>query len=330
MFRAWEVSIHAAFHALALDGNAPDRVIWSKTSPFIPLPTVAAPAVVDGLCIFGDGMHQTDGATLYCLYADTGRPLWQYPLPGKLVHLEGAPTIANGHVYVGGGNAGVICIDINKITLDGNELNIDAVRFLMDKKWTDLGKQIRSRQEEGRGPGDPAHGRRAFPSRSPNCSGKKAKTYGTWMPPSILAGDKLIAASAYVEEDKAGKRVLECLKADDGATLWETPLDVNPWGGPTVAGDLVLVGCSNIRFDKKLLRQAKGQIVAVELATGKVRWKKDVPGGVLSPVAVSGDTAVFTATDGHVYAWDAATGNEKWSYDAQDALLCRRRHCRGM
>jgi hypothetical protein len=34
-------------------------------------------------------------------------------------------------------------------------------------------------------------------------------------------------------------------------------------------------------------------------------------------VAVSKDTAVFTATDGHVYAWDAASGTEKWNYDAK-------------
>ena len=80
----------AAFHALALDAGAPDRALWSKTAPFIKLPTVSAPAVVDGLVVFGDGMHQTDGATLYCLRADTGRPVWQYELPGKLVHLEGA------------------------------------------------------------------------------------------------------------------------------------------------------------------------------------------------------------------------------------------------
>ncbi len=111
--------------------------MWSKAAPFIPLPMVASPAVADGLVIFGDGMHQTDGATLYCL-ADTGRPIWQYPLPGKLVHLEGSPTIADGRVFVGGGNAGVVCIDINKITVDGNEMNAQAVRFIMDKKWSEL------------------------------------------------------------------------------------------------------------------------------------------------------------------------------------------------
>ena len=38
---------------------------------------------------------------------------------------------------------------------------------------------------------------------------------------------------------------------------------------------------------------------------------------MLSPAAVSGDMAVFTATDGYVYAIDAATGADRWTFDAK-------------
>jgi outer membrane protein assembly factor BamB len=79
----------------------------------------------------------------------------------------------------------------------------------------------------------------------------------------------------------------------------------------------VLVGCSSIRLGPKAIPGAKGEVVAVELDTGKVRWRKEVPGGVLSSVAVKAGLAVFTATDGKVRAWDAFTGLEKWSYDAK-------------
>ena len=57
--------------------------------------------------------------------------------------------------------------------------------------------------------------------------------------------------------------------------------------------------------------------MAVELDTGAVKWRKEVPGGVLSSVAVKAGLAIFTATDGKVRAWDAFTGQEKWSYDAK-------------
>ncbi|HWE04607.1 MAG TPA: FG-GAP-like repeat-containing protein [Tepidisphaeraceae bacterium] len=307
----------ASFYALALNGDAPNRIMWSiKPSGFIPLPIIAAPAVADGLLIVGDGMHQTDGATLYCLHAESGRPLWQYPFPGKLVHLEGAPTIDRGKVFVGGGNAGVICIDTNKITVDGNELNTDALRFLMDKKWTEL--LAKYADEKKKNPDTAIEpGNEDLPKPQPKLLWQKG--HDEWHVDAAveLAGDRLIAASAYVDEDKTGKRILECLNVTDGATIWETPLEVNPWGGPTVAGDLVLVSCSNIRFDRKLLNQARGQMIAVELAGGKVKWKKDIAGGVLSPPAVSGALAVFTATDGHVYAIDSATGADRWTYDAK-------------
>jgi len=55
----------------------------------------------------------------------------------------------------------------------------------------------------------------------------------------------------------------------------------------------------------------------MELDTGKVKWRKDVPGGVQSSIAVKAGLAIFTATDGKVRAWDAFTGLEKWSHDAK-------------
>ena len=56
-----------AFHAFSIDADIAERALWSKAGPFIKLPSVSAPAVTGGLVIFGDGMHQTDGATLYCI-----------------------------------------------------------------------------------------------------------------------------------------------------------------------------------------------------------------------------------------------------------------------
>ena len=101
------------FDALATDPAAAKRIAWTKSAPYLKLPTVSAPALAEGRLVFGDGMHQTDGAVLHCLTADNGLALWQLPVPGKLVHLEGSPTIAGGRVYIGGGNAGVLCVDLN-------------------------------------------------------------------------------------------------------------------------------------------------------------------------------------------------------------------------
>src|SRR5262245_24221435 len=51
--------------ALETTAEAPKRVAWSKSVPVLKLPTVSSPALHEGLLIFGDGMHQTDGAVLH-------------------------------------------------------------------------------------------------------------------------------------------------------------------------------------------------------------------------------------------------------------------------
>ena len=134
--------------------------------------------------------------------------------------------------------------------------------------------------------------------------------------PLAVAGDFVLAPSAYIDEDKVGKRVLLCLKAADGSVAWERPLEINPWAGATVVGDTVLVGCSSIRFDRALIKGAKGEVVAVNLANGEIKWRQAIGGGVLSAVAVKGDLAICTATDGKVRALKLADGKEKWAYDA--------------
>jgi outer membrane protein assembly factor BamB len=83
----------------------------------------------------------------------------------------------------------------------------------------------------------------------------------------------------------------------------------------------VLVGCSSIRFDRQALGQARGEVVAVDLASGQVRWRENVPGGVLGPIAVEGDAAVYTSTDGKVTARRCSNGQHLWTYDAKSPFF---------
>ena len=303
------------FHALAIEHIAPERVLWSKAVPYIKRPTVCAPAVADGLIVFGDGMHQTSGAMLYCLWADSGRPVWQLPLPGRLVHLEGAPTIDGGRVYTGGGEAGILCVDLKRMTLDGKDISLAAVRALIDKRWAEMAARYeRDRKKDPDFAIPPSDD--ALPKPAPKLHWQQGKAKWHVDAPVAVAGGRVLAASARIDEDNVGKRSIVCLKAADGSPVWETPLKLNPWAGPTVAGNLVLVGCSSIRFDPGQIKQARGEVVAVNLADGKVKWRRDVPGGLLSPIAVSGGLAVFAATDGKVRAWNAATGRQQWVYEA--------------
>jgi outer membrane protein assembly factor BamB len=302
------------FHAVATTAQAPERVLWSKTAPFLTRPTVCAPAVIEGLAVFGDGMHQTDDATLYCLQAETGLPAWQFAVPGRLVHLESAPTIDRGRVYIGGGDAGVLCLDLKRVLLDGREQDVSAVLPAAAKRWAELTAQYEDEKRKNALLAIP-------PSEDalPKATGKllwQQKSQLHVDAPLAVAGDLVWAASAYLDDEQVGRRALVCLRAGDGSIVWQTPLEVNPWAGPTLADGLVLIGCSSIRFDRKLLGQARGEVVALDAATGQVRWRLNAGGGVLSPVAVRGGLAVFTSTSGHVIACQVANGERRWAYDA--------------
>jgi outer membrane protein assembly factor BamB len=289
---------------------------WSKGPPFVKLPTVSSPALANGKIVFGAGMHQSDGAALYCFPADGGHLLWMVSMAGPLIHMEGPPSIANGRVYVGGGAAGVRCVDLNRVTLDGKEISAAEVPALQSAHWKKL--QARYEEEKKKDPD--------FAMAPTENDVLKPAPKAVWIQgekrwhvdaPLLVAGDKVLVASAYLDKEKEGDRAVFCLDAAHGKELWRAPLTQNPWGGPTLAGDAVIVTTSSIAYDPKMLDGAKGEVVALDLATGKEKWKKAVPGGVLGCAAATKDAVVFTCTDGKLRAFDLKDGSRKMIYDAK-------------
>jgi outer membrane protein assembly factor BamB len=72
---------------------------------------------------------------------------------------------------------------------------------------------------------------------------------------------------------------------------------------PTVAGDTVFAASTG------------GQLVALDLATGKERWRFRAADISTSTPAVRGETVFFASFDGHAYAVDARTGELRWKHD---------------
>lgn len=304
----------AHFSCLSTDPAAKERTLWAKTTPYLRLPTVSSPGLLGDKLVFGDGMHQTDGAVLHCLTAAKGMPLWQLPVPGTLVHLEGSPAIDGGRVYIGGGAAGVLCVDLNRVSLDGKEMDLPAIQKVIDQRW----KELLARYEEEKKK-DPDFavppGEDQLPRANPRRLWQQGKD--KWHVDAAVAvdGDRVLVGSAFLDKEKVGDRALYCLDAQKGTVRWRAPLKLNPWGGPTLAGKLAVVTGSTIGYDPKALKKAKGEIAAYDLDTGKEKWRKDVPtGGLVSCATVAGGLALATATDGKVRAFDAQTGERRWIY----------------
>ena len=141
-----------------------------------------------------------------------------------------------------------------------------------------------------------------------------------------VAGDLLLVPTSYLDKEKVGERALYALNNANGDTVWKRDLTYNPWGGATVAGDLAIVTGSSIGYYYKELKGAKGDVTALDLKTGAVKWRKEIPtGGVLGCVAASDGLAVCTATDGKVRAYKLADGERAWLYDAKMPFFARPR-----
>jgi outer membrane protein assembly factor BamB len=304
--------------ALRADPQAAQRVAWIKRSPFLRQPIVSPPAFAGGMIVFGDGMHQTDGATLRCLKLD-GTPVWQLPVPGALVHMEGSPIIADGRVYIGGGNAGVLCVDLEKLVLEGKPTTRAEVEARNSALWAEMQRKYEEEKLK-----DPDFA--IPPSETDLLKPEPARIWqighGQASQPQwhvdaqlALTGDNLVVASAFLDVEHMGDRALFCVDAASGKVRWRTGLTYNPWAGATPAGDLLLVGGSSIRFDPKEIPGAKGEVLVLKLSDGSQVWKKTVPGGVMCAVAAAGDVMVFTATDGRIRAWSKADGAERWVYN---------------
>ncbi len=127
----------------------------------------------------------------------------------------------------------------------------------------------------------------------------------------------MLVASAFLDQEQVGDRALYCLNAKTGAILWRAPLPLNPWGGISVVGKNVIISGSSIRLDYNLLKGAKGFIAAYNLNDGKLKWSKDITGGVVACAALANNSAIVTATDGKVRAFEIESGERQWIYEAK-------------
>lgn len=303
-----------------LASKTPPQPVWSKLRPPLKLLSVSSPAVAGEVLVFGEGMHVDATGVLTCLQAATGRPLWQLVLASdekNPVHVEGAPTVAGGKVFVGGGGAGVICVELEKGLLDGKEYDFAAIAKLQDMRW----QELVARYEEAKAKKDDF----AMPPSEDQLLKFVPKQLwqkgaGRWHvdAPVNLVGNTLLVPTAYLDKEKVGERALYALNATTGDTIWKRDLPYNPWGGATVAGELAIVPGSSVGYYYKELKGAKGDVTALDLKTGSVKWRKEIPtGGVLGCVAVADGLAVCTATDGKVRAFKLADGERAWLYDAK-------------
>lgn len=116
---------------------------------------------------------------------------------------------------------------------------------------------------------------------------------------------------------------LEALDANTGKTIWRDDTRTHGWfgfghkrypdamyaGGPSVSGDLLVVGTLD------------GHVYGMDAATGKQRWAAELSNEVVSPPSIDEGVVYARTNDGRIYALDGATGQRKWVNDQSEVPL---------
>lgn len=136
----------------------------------------------------------------------------------------------------------------------------------------------------------------------------------------VVVGDTLVAA------DRDG--IVMALDRNTGKTQWRLDLrseigqQASTWwrkgepfriaGGLTAADGIVYLGTEN------------GDLVALEAATGAIKWHQSIRAEVLSDPAVGGGMVYITGATGEVLALDQATGEPLWRNTTETPSLSLR------
>ena len=99
-------------------------------------------------------------------------------------------------------------------------------------------------------------------------------------------------------------------KQSSAGAAWETDLGAPVYfGAPVAAGERVYLATLD---DDGLGTSA---VFAIDAATGKIAWKSPMPASVKNTIVLHAGKVVAQDVQGHVRAFDAATGAPAWRYD---------------
>ncbi len=221
--------------------------------------------------VIGQGLHTDKGCELLCFETASGRLKWKHKTP--LNHIEGSPAIRGDLAVVGAG-----AIENEQgIATEGPGVVL-AVRISTGEKLWE------------------------YPVIDPESSPAIAED-GTVFLGSGVNGKAVVALRS--ETDAELKRL------DRPRLIWSHPVEYPALGTVTLVGDKLLIGVGDGDFVKAAPVPA-GQVLCLEQKTGKEVWKTPVGDVVLGAVAVTGETAFASVRNGDVVAIQLTDGKIRW------------------
>jgi outer membrane protein assembly factor BamB len=247
------------------------------------LHTYSSPCLGAGRLYVGEGLHANFQCRLYCLEANTGTKLWDFPTNG---HIESSPCLAEGRVYFASGDDGIYCLDA------------ESGRLIWQVR-PNYHVDCRLAVSEGRVFGGSGVSRR-FPKSEIFCL-DAADGKVIWQSPTDLPawGSPTVArrTSVLAGSEDLNKR---------GRLLYK---------------DHVYFGLGNGRLNRSDPQRPAGALLCVQAATGRTVWRYDVPDAVLVQSTFGPEHVFFGARDGYCYCVDRQEGRLCWATSAGSPVV---------
>ncbi len=329
--------------------DPPLRPVFASPAVWVEAPEKGAPPAARYV-VSGEGYHEDKNCRILCLDLDPVRKSKGRDAP-KLAwsvqttsHVESAPCIYEGRVYIGCGDDGVWCIELTTGRVlwriegcafyeiaDGPQANALAAlagktavvsgvvtrEGLGAKGKDDAGVLVLEAKSFREHAGPPVTAMDSGATYERTVTGKVVKPAqgrlrlemarhnpDSESPPiavTLGAERRLLFGSGL-----GGMRV-NCVNADTGAEIWQSPTPFPAFGAPTIDGDRVIIGVGNGNFLASDPKPA-GAVLCFSLKDGTPLWTVKTGDNVIGAVAVSGGRGYACSRDGHVYVIDLEKG----------------------
>ncbi len=263
------------------------HIAWTGT-PDGYEPTFSSPVVSGNYVVCGEGLHWTKKARIVCLDLLTGSVVWTFRTQS---HVECAPVVDGGRVFIGAGDDGYYCVDLET----GEEL-----WHAPGEKYPDAETGLAVHDGKvyaGLGLGgealcvlDAATGKELQRVSMP---------YPVFAPPAIANGKIYIGMGRgdYVNAGVGGE--VRCLDLTTLKTDWTFPLEMTVLGSVAVAGNDIVFASRD------------GRVYRLDLA-GKPAAKFDAHVPISAAPAVT-DSMVYVVTEqGLLYGLKRDTLEAVW------------------
>jgi len=287
---------------LCLDADT-GKLVWQAAPPRYRA-TFSSPVVAGDRLVCGEGLHFIRDARVVCLDLSPGREgrlLWTFRTAS---HVECTPVIHDGKVYVGAGDDGYYCLELDP---DANG-NARVVWHVEGKDYPDAETALAV--HDGRVYAGLGWGGKAIcvlDAETGQSLGRIATDYPVFSPPAIAGGRLYVGMGngdyVHVAEElglePAG--ALWCIDLTTLDVLWKYRVGRTVLGAPAVSDHRVYFGCRD------------GNLYCLDLAGNLVdRWNAYAP--IITSPAVTERLVFVVNESGLLVALDRAALRPRWEF----------------